>query len=43
MEASRGGREVSSYEYMLLWIGAMGRCVGLNTPLELMKAYHNTN
>ncbi|KAF1929820.1 uncharacterized protein M421DRAFT_4254 [Didymella exigua CBS 183.55] len=36
MEASVGGRNITAYDYLLLWIGAFGKCVGLNVPLTLV-------
>lgn len=36
MQASVGKRHVTPEEYLLIWIGAMGKCVGLNVPLALM-------
>jgi ubiquitin-like-conjugating enzyme ATG10 len=35
MEASAGGREVAVEEYLMLWMGAMGRCVGLEVPFAV--------
>lgn len=35
MEASAGGSDVGTDEYLVLWIGAMGKCVGLDVPLAL--------
>jgi hypothetical protein len=35
MEVSVGGRDVTAAEYLLLWIGAMGKCVGLDVPFAL--------
>ncbi|KAH7391852.1 hypothetical protein BKA66DRAFT_510427 [Pyrenochaeta sp. MPI-SDFR-AT-0127] len=37
MEASVGQRRVSAKEYLLMWIGAMGKGVGLNVPLALFE------
>lgn len=37
MEASVGNRAVTAEEYLLIWIGALGGCVGLNVPLSLMQ------
>ncbi|KAF2134164.1 hypothetical protein P153DRAFT_280972 [Dothidotthia symphoricarpi CBS 119687] len=37
MQAIVGEREVSAGEYLMLWIGALGKCVGLNVPLALMR------
>ncbi|KAJ4988345.1 autophagy-related protein 10 [Stagonosporopsis vannaccii] len=38
MECSANGRNISAYEYLLMWIGALGKCVGLNVPLNLVNA-----
>lgn len=38
MEASSGGQDIPAYDYLLLWIGALGKCVGLNVPLPLVDA-----
>lgn len=35
MSASVGGREVDAHEYLLMFLGAMGKCVGLDVPMEL--------
>ncbi|KAF9730684.1 hypothetical protein PMIN03_002636 [Paraphaeosphaeria minitans] len=35
IEASLGAREVSPIEYLLMWIGAMGKTVGLDVQIEL--------
>ncbi|KAH7402000.1 hypothetical protein DE146DRAFT_450848 [Phaeosphaeria sp. MPI-PUGE-AT-0046c] len=37
MQASIGKREMTAEEYLLIWIGALGKCVGLNVPLALMQ------
>lgn len=37
VEASVGNRAVTAEEYLLIWIGALGGCVGLNVPLSLMR------
>ncbi|KAF2034642.1 hypothetical protein EK21DRAFT_97288 [Setomelanomma holmii] len=37
MIASVGKAEVAPEEYLLMWIGALGECVGLNVPLALMQ------
>jgi ubiquitin-like-conjugating enzyme ATG10 len=37
MEASVGKRSVNAEEYLMIWIGALGKCVGLNVPLTLMR------
>jgi ubiquitin-like-conjugating enzyme ATG10 len=37
MEVSVGTRSVTAEEYLLIWIGALGKCVGLNMPLSLMQ------
>lgn len=37
MEASVGKRDITAEEYLILWIGALGKCVGLNVPLALMQ------
>jgi ubiquitin-like-conjugating enzyme ATG10 len=37
MEASVGKRSVTAEEYLMIWIGALGKCVGLNMPLSLMQ------
>ena len=35
MEAVLGSRHVLPVEYLLMWIGAVGKCVGLDVPLEI--------
>jgi ubiquitin-like-conjugating enzyme ATG10 len=37
MEATVGRRDINAPEYLLIWIGAMGKCVGLDIPLPLMQ------
>lgn len=37
MEASVGKKSVTAEQYLLMWIGAMGKSVGLNIPLALVK------
>jgi ubiquitin-like-conjugating enzyme ATG10 len=37
MDASVGKREITAEEYLMVWIGALGKCVGLNIPLALMQ------
>jgi ubiquitin-like-conjugating enzyme ATG10 len=37
MEASIGKKDVTAEEYLMVWIGALGKCVGLNIPLALMQ------
>ncbi|KAF1358112.1 hypothetical protein EJ07DRAFT_125749 [Lizonia empirigonia] len=37
MRACTGPRAVSAAEYLVLWIGALGKCVGLNMPLSLVR------
>jgi ubiquitin-like-conjugating enzyme ATG10 len=37
MEASVGRKDVTPEEYLIMWIGALGKCVGLNVPLALMQ------
>jgi ubiquitin-like-conjugating enzyme ATG10 len=37
MEASIGDRDIAPEEYLITWIGALGKCVGLNVPLALMQ------
>jgi ubiquitin-like-conjugating enzyme ATG10 len=37
MEASVGKRNVAPEEYLITWIGALGKCVGLDVPLALMQ------
>lgn len=41
MEASVGERTISAYDYLLLWIGALGKCVELDVPLALVDAVHD--
>lgn len=36
MEACFGGRNIASYDYLLMWIGTLGNCVGLNIPMGLI-------
>jgi ubiquitin-like-conjugating enzyme ATG10 len=43
MEASVGKQDVTPEDYLIIWIGALGKCVGLNIPLALMQpAEHET-
>lgn len=35
MEAGAGGREISPFEYLVMWLGAMGKSVNLDVPMEL--------
>jgi ubiquitin-like-conjugating enzyme ATG10 len=37
MQASVGNRDIAAEEYLLMWIGALGQCVGLNIPLALVQ------
>jgi ubiquitin-like-conjugating enzyme ATG10 len=37
MEAIAGGRRLTADEYLLLWLGAFGKCVGLDVPLALAR------
>jgi ubiquitin-like-conjugating enzyme ATG10 len=37
MEASVGNKAITAEEYLLIWVGALGGCVGLNVPLALMR------
>lgn len=37
MQASAGDRKVTAAEYLTMWIGALGGCVGLNVPLSLVQ------
>lgn len=30
-----GGRDVKALEYLLIWLGLVGSCVGLSVPKEL--------
>jgi hypothetical protein len=41
MEASAGGRQVFASTYLLLWIGAMAKYVGLDVPLALASPEQN--
>ncbi|KAF2993303.1 hypothetical protein E8E13_000181 [Curvularia kusanoi] len=36
MEASAGGQNINAYDYLLMWIGALGKHVGLTVPLSLV-------
>lgn len=38
IEASVAKKEITPMEYLMVWIGALGKCVGLNVPLALVKA-----
>lgn len=35
MAASAGDGKITAEEYLIMWIGALGKCVGLNVPLSL--------
>jgi ubiquitin-like-conjugating enzyme ATG10 len=37
MEAIAGGGRLTADEYLLLWLGAFGKCVGLDVPLALAR------
>jgi ubiquitin-like-conjugating enzyme ATG10 len=37
MEAIAGNRRLTANEYLLLWLGAFGKCVGLDVPLALAR------
>jgi ubiquitin-like-conjugating enzyme ATG10 len=37
MEASKCKKDITAEEYLMVWIGALGKCVGLNIPLALMQ------
>jgi ubiquitin-like-conjugating enzyme ATG10 len=39
MEASACAGDITAYEYLLIWIGALGKCVGLNVPLAFAKEH----
>ncbi|KAF2441246.1 hypothetical protein P171DRAFT_92817 [Karstenula rhodostoma CBS 690.94] len=36
IQASLGGRDISSFEYLLMWIGAMGKSVALDVQVDLV-------
>lgn len=36
MEAAVTGRNTTAYDYLVIWIGALGKYVGLNVPLALV-------
>jgi ubiquitin-like-conjugating enzyme ATG10 len=42
MEASVGKRSIAPEEYLITWIGALGKCVGLDVPLALMQQDNST-
>ncbi|KAF2684689.1 hypothetical protein K458DRAFT_301858 [Lentithecium fluviatile CBS 122367] len=42
MEASASGRDLEPEAYLMLWIGAMGKCVGLDVPPALALASSKT-
>ena len=35
MQEILGGRTVDAFEYLLIWLGLVGSCVGLYVPKEL--------
>ena len=37
LEASVDKQNITAEEYLVMWIGALGKCVGLNVPLALMQ------
>jgi ubiquitin-like-conjugating enzyme ATG10 len=37
MEAIAGNRRLTADEYLLLWLGTFGKCVGLDVPLALAR------
>ena len=36
MEASVGGQNITAYHYLLIWMGALGKFVGLDVPMSLI-------
>lgn len=40
MEASIGNRAATAAEYLMVWIGALGKYVGLNVPLSIIQGRH---
>ena len=37
LEASLIAPDVTALEYLILWVGAMGKCVGLDMPVILVQ------
>ncbi len=37
MEASVAEKNITAEEYLMIWIGALGKCVGLEVPLVLVR------
>jgi ubiquitin-like-conjugating enzyme ATG10 len=42
MEAIAGNRRLSADEYLIMWLGAFGKCVGLDVPLVLARKMDST-
>jgi hypothetical protein len=42
MQASIGDKAVTPEDYLIIWIGALGKCVGFNIPLALMQPTKHT-
>jgi ubiquitin-like-conjugating enzyme ATG10 len=42
MEASVRDRDLSAEQYLIIWMGALGGCVGLNMPLALATSSHSS-
>jgi hypothetical protein len=36
MAASVGGQNITAYDYLLIWVGALGKFVGLDVPMSLI-------
>jgi ubiquitin-like-conjugating enzyme ATG10 len=36
MAASVGGQNITAYDYLLIWVGALGKFVGLDVPMSLL-------
>jgi ubiquitin-like-conjugating enzyme ATG10 len=42
MKAVAGNRRLTADEYLVMWLGAFGKCVGLNVPLALARHMDST-
>jgi hypothetical protein len=31
------GEEIGEFEYLVLWMGALGKCAGLEVPVEIIS------
>jgi ubiquitin-like-conjugating enzyme ATG10 len=41
MVASVGEQNITAYDYLLIWMGALGKFVGLDVPMSLLDTSQN--